>query len=126
MFTPVSTGLGFFSIPLLSNLTRRVKMDRFIGDISYPMYLTHICCKWVILATMGVVRKDDSVEVPGWELLALTVVASVALVWLVDYPVDRWRQARVAKAVGARHAPEGRWCYGRRDRRGCVTASARR
>jgi peptidoglycan/LPS O-acetylase OafA/YrhL len=89
-------GLGFFAIPLLFNLSRRFKADRFIGDLSYPMYLSHIMCKWVILATMGVVKKDDSVAVPGWELMLLTVLAAVALVWLVDYPVDRWRQARVA------------------------------
>ena len=89
-------GLGFFAIPILFNLSRRMKMDRFIGDLSYPMYLSHILCKWVILATMGVSKKDDSVLVPGWELMLLTVLAAVALVWLVDYPVDRWRQARVA------------------------------
>ena len=88
-------GLGFFAIPLLFNLSRRLKVDRFIGDLSYPMYLSHVACKWVILATMGVAKKDDSVKVPGWELLLLTVLVSVGLVWLVDYPVDRWRQARV-------------------------------
>jgi peptidoglycan/LPS O-acetylase OafA/YrhL len=90
-------GLGFFAVPLLFNLTRRVKLDRFVGDLSYPMYLSHITCKWVILATMGVSKKDTAL-VPGWELLALTVLASVGLVWLIDYPVDRWRQARVARA----------------------------
>jgi peptidoglycan/LPS O-acetylase OafA/YrhL len=93
--------LAFFAVPLLFNLSRRAKLDRFIGDLSYPMYLVHIPCKWVILALMGVPRKDDTVVVPGWELLALSVVASVCLVWLIDYPVDRWRQRRVA----ARLAP---------------------
>ncbi len=92
-------GLAFFAVPLLFNISRRAKLDRFVGDLSYPMYLSHITCKWVILATMGVAKKDDSVLVPGWELLLLTLVASVTLVWLVDYPVDRWRQARVAKRV---------------------------
>jgi len=91
-------GLGFFAIPLLFNLSRRLRVDRFIGDLSYPMYLSHITCKWVILATMGVAKKDTA-TVPGWELLLVTLVASVGLVWLVDYPVDRWRQARVARAA---------------------------
>jgi len=94
-------GLGFFAVPLLFNLSRRAKLDRFIGDLSYPMYLSHIACKWVILATMGVATKDAAV-VPGWELLLLTVLVSVGLVWVVDYPVDRWRQARVLKVGSVR------------------------
>lgn len=89
-------GFGFFAVPLLFNLCRRVKVDRYIGDLSYPMYLSHIPCKWVILATMGVAKKDTA-TVPGWELTLLAAVASVVLLWLVDYPVDRWRQARVAR-----------------------------
>jgi peptidoglycan/LPS O-acetylase OafA/YrhL len=52
----------------------------------------------VILALMGVSKADTAV-VPGWALLLLTVVVSAGLVWLVDYPVDRWRQARVAKMM---------------------------
>jgi peptidoglycan/LPS O-acetylase OafA/YrhL len=99
-----SIGLGFFAVPLLFNLSRRVKVDRFIGDLSYPMYLSHVTCKWIILATMGVAKKDAAI-VPGWELLLVTVAASVALVWLVDYPVDRWRQARVAAAKVNLHEP---------------------
>lgn len=93
-------GLGFFAVPLLFNLSRRTGWDRFIGDLSYPMYLSHITCKWVILAAMGVATKDAA-TVPGWELLLVTLVASVGLVWMVDYPVDRWRQARVARAASA-------------------------
>jgi len=49
---------------------------------------------------MGVSVKD-SATVPGWALLLVTLVASVGLIWLVDYPVDRWRQARVARAARA-------------------------
>ncbi len=100
----VCIGLGFFAVPLLFNLSRQIRFDRFIGDLSYPMYLSHLPCKWVILATMGISTKGDAI-VPGWELLLLTVVASVALLWLVDYPVDRWRQERVARMAAPR-APQ--------------------
>ena len=55
-----SIGLGFFSIPLLFNLSRRSNIDRIIGDLSYPMYLSHITCKWVILAMMGVSKKHGN------------------------------------------------------------------
>ena len=93
--------LAFFAIPLLFNLTRQVKVDRFIGDLSYPMYLAHIPCKWVMLAVMGVTTTDSAI-VPAWALLLLTTVVAAALVWLIDYPVDRWRQARVVATLAAR------------------------
>jgi peptidoglycan/LPS O-acetylase OafA/YrhL len=96
----LSLGLGFFAVPLLFNLTRRIKVDRFIGDLSYPMYLSHIPCKWILLAGLGVTRREAAI-VPCWELLLLTTMAGVMLLWLVDYPVDRWRQARVVKMHGA-------------------------
>jgi peptidoglycan/LPS O-acetylase OafA/YrhL len=93
--------LAFFAIPLLFNLTRKARFDRFIGDLSYPMYLAHIPCKWVMLAVMGVTTTDSAI-VPAWALLLLTTVVAMALVWMVDYPVDRWRQARVAATLAAR------------------------
>jgi peptidoglycan/LPS O-acetylase OafA/YrhL len=110
--TTVCIGFGFFAVPLLFNLTRRLAIDRFIGDLSYPMYLSHITCKWLLLALMGVSKKDTAI-VSGTQLLVVTVVVSVGLLWIVDYPVDRWRQARVARMLGTQipkaapeHAPE--------------------
>jgi peptidoglycan/LPS O-acetylase OafA/YrhL len=88
-------GLAFFAIPALFNLTGRIKVDRIIGDLSYPMYLSHLPCKWLMLALMGVTSSDSAI-VPAWALLLITTAAAGALVWLVDYPVDRWRQRRVA------------------------------
>jgi hypothetical protein len=47
------------------------------------------------------VTRREAAIVPCWELLLLTTMAGVMLLWLVDYPVDRWRQARVVKMHGA-------------------------
>jgi hypothetical protein len=54
-----------------------------------------------MLAVMGVTTTDSAI-VPAWALLLLTTVVAMALVWMVDYPVDRWRQARVAATLAAR------------------------
>jgi len=94
-------GLAFFAIPLLFNLTRRMPGDGLFGDLSYPMYLVHIPCKWLMLACMRVTSADAAI-VPAWMLLLLTVAVAAALVRLVDHPVDRWRQARVARTVARR------------------------
>jgi len=45
------------------------------------------------------VTSADSAIVPAWMLLLLTALVASALVRMVDYPVDRWRQARVARRV---------------------------
>jgi len=91
-------GLAFFAIPLLFSLTRRMRADRLFGDLSYPMYLVHIPCKWLMLACMRVTSADSAI-VPAWMLVLLTALVASALVRMVDYPVDRWRQARVARRV---------------------------
>jgi len=31
---------------------------------------------------------------PGWLLLLGAIALSALLLWLVDYPIDRWRQRR--------------------------------
>jgi len=106
--TGLCLSLAFFAIPLLFTLTRRMPLDRFLGDLSYPMYLAHIPCKWIVLACIGVTSSDSAV-VPAWLLLVITMLAAVGLVWLVDYPVDRWRQARVAGAAKQRsRTPKGK------------------
>jgi peptidoglycan/LPS O-acetylase OafA/YrhL len=92
--------LAFFAIPALFNLTGRIKADRIIGDLSYPMYLSHLPCKWLMLALMGVSASDSAI-VPAWALLLLTTAVAGGLVWLVDYPLDGWRQRRVAARSAA-------------------------
>jgi peptidoglycan/LPS O-acetylase OafA/YrhL len=32
---------------------------------------------------------------PGWLLLLGAIALAARLLWLVDYPIDRWRQRRV-------------------------------
>ncbi len=100
----VVMAVSFFAVPLLFRLTGKSRIDRFVGDLSYPMYLTHIFGKWVILAAMGVSKKDAAV-VPGWLLLIVTVALSVPLVLWLERPIDRWRQARLARQLPAGNAP---------------------
>jgi peptidoglycan/LPS O-acetylase OafA/YrhL len=86
--------LSFFAVPLLFRITKSNRVDKFIGDLSYPMYLTHVFCKWLVLAFMGVSVSGAAI-VPGWMLLAVTVLLSAGFVLLIDHPIDRWRQTRV-------------------------------
>jgi peptidoglycan/LPS O-acetylase OafA/YrhL len=82
----VALGVLLFSttIPLVFELARRSKIDRFLGDLSYPVYVSH----FLFIGYF-----------PYWrELHPLvgTLVLSVALDLLVIKTIDRYR-ARLVK-----------------------------
>jgi peptidoglycan/LPS O-acetylase OafA/YrhL len=82
------------SLPILFDWTKKSRLQKWIGDLSYPVYICHILVKWGLLAAMGVTIKGVT-NPPGWLLLVCSVALAALLLWLVDYPIDRWRQRRV-------------------------------
>lgn len=89
------TRAGFYAycawaLPLAFQLTRSHRLDRYLGELSYPVYLSHLLVISVALYS-------------GWSgprLAALIVVmvlaASIALHEAVQQPVDRYRATRVS------------------------------
>ena len=69
------------------------RWQRWIGELSYPIYVVHILVKWVILAAQGVERTGQR-EVSGLWLLAGSVLAAALLEKVVGVPVEKWRQSR--------------------------------
>ncbi len=83
-----SIGLGvvFFALlPFAFHATRSSRWDRLIGELSYPIYLWHIC--------LGYFCHPAQVYGKGGLLLLLCVAVSVPTVLLLEHPVERWRQA---------------------------------
>lgn len=74
--------------PFIFSLSRGNAVDRWIGDLSYPIYLSHLLVVGAVL----------TFEPPhgAWVAIAGTFALSALLLVLVDRPVDRWRQARVS------------------------------
>ena len=79
---------SLLAIPLLFRMTRNLRWDNYIGNLSYPVYILHLLIAHLI---------------PGNFLLYVVSVlaASVAAYHLVDEPVDAWRHRRTLKL---RHA----------------------
>jgi peptidoglycan/LPS O-acetylase OafA/YrhL len=86
--------LMVLSLPIFFNWTKDSRLQRWLGDLAYPIYVCHILMKWGLLALMGV-SKTRLTSPPGWLLLLCATAMAALLMWLVDRPVDRWRQRRV-------------------------------
>jgi peptidoglycan/LPS O-acetylase OafA/YrhL len=70
----------YFTLPAMFSLTSRSHIDRLIGEFSYPIYLVHITV-WYFFE-------------PSFMLFAC-IIASAPLVFLVELPLERWRNNRL-------------------------------
>jgi peptidoglycan/LPS O-acetylase OafA/YrhL len=83
----VLTFTAFVTIPFVFNLTKDRKVDRFLGNISYPIYIVH----FLIIALLQEYLEEYSLSF----LLILVLSVSIMLYCVVDAPINRWRQGRV-------------------------------
>jgi peptidoglycan/LPS O-acetylase OafA/YrhL len=73
--------------PHLFYAFRNVRFDSFLGELSYPMYLSHLLVGGILLR----------LHLPAWLIygnlcyVGATLVASTLLVMFIVIPVDRWR-----------------------------------
>jgi peptidoglycan/LPS O-acetylase OafA/YrhL len=83
------------ALPFVFRTFQEFRWDRWIGDLSYPVYLTH-------LMVIGVVLTFTP-PMPTLVALAGTLALSAVFLQAIDRPVDRWRQQRIERA--SRRAP---------------------
>lgn len=74
--------------PFLFNTFRNAAIDRWIGDLSFPLYLCH-------LAVIGLVLTFNP-PFALWIAIGGSLAMAAALLMLVDRPIDKWRQSRLA------------------------------
>ena len=86
------------ALPALFDLSRRIKLDSWLGELSYPIYLVHLSV--LSFGQILVTAVIGPFENPNWLAFAMaiaTVVISIAYVHWVDAPFERWRQARATR-----------------------------
>jgi peptidoglycan/LPS O-acetylase OafA/YrhL len=80
------------AIPFLFRMTKAKTVDRYLGELSYPIYICHILVIWFLDATV----TFGSRVTRGSSIIAVTLIVSAALYWAIDRPVDAWRHWRFA------------------------------
>jgi peptidoglycan/LPS O-acetylase OafA/YrhL len=89
-FNPTETLFLLFSaciFPAVFDWSKSMAWDRWIGDLSYPIYICHIAIRWLLLGTNAKAYQGCS----PWLLLAISVPAAIIIFHLVEGPIDRWR-----------------------------------
>ena len=84
-------------IPYVFNLTRSWRFDRFLADMSFPLYLAH----WPVGSISIYIRDRFLLPAPEYRGLApaiASIAAAALLVIFVERPVERWRQSRITPA----------------------------
>jgi peptidoglycan/LPS O-acetylase OafA/YrhL len=84
-------------LPALFDFSARHRWDKWLGDLSYPLYLVH----WPICG-FGLAMLDAGSKGALYAYLAviLSIGFSIAINHFLVYPVDQWRQNRARRAAG--------------------------
>ena len=85
--TQISYCGWLIAIPLLFQITKRHQLDRFLGELSYPIYLLHMA---IIPISVALADRHTALH-PGALTLCLTLLCSVLFVVFLIRPLEKWR-----------------------------------
>jgi peptidoglycan/LPS O-acetylase OafA/YrhL len=86
--------LTMLIIPFLFEASKSVRWDRYIGDLSYPVYVVHFLIGFAMVGDPG----TGSIE-QNRSVLVVVMLAAFALLITIEYPIDllRYRIGRVRR-----------------------------
>ena len=87
----------FMSLPFVFPLTKKWKFDRYIGELSYPVYISHmlmleVCSKFKISTLLGGLGVATTIA---------SILCAIVLNELVQKRIEKIRQKRVEKSTAA-------------------------
>lgn len=85
--------LSAFTLPSLFNLSQNSHLDRYIGELSFPLYLVH----QLVIEFLKLFITPDFFF--SFKVLLVSLVTSVLLYRFLIKPLDSLRQQRLIKAV---------------------------
>lgn len=79
----------FIIIPFTFNKTKHMKKDRFIGELSYPIYICHMFIVVAISATNIYIYNK------GITAIIASIIAAIGLKYFISDKVENYRQKRL-------------------------------
>ena len=87
--------LTMIALPFLFEASKNANWDRLIGDLSYPVYAVQL-----LVGRAMVGRPGNGTIAENLLVLVVVLLASVALVYLVERPVERLRSQIARRGLG--------------------------
>lgn len=87
---------SIIAIPYLFKVTKNNKLDSYIGELSYPIYVVH----WLIVGF--IVRVTDFLNINNYKSvfpIIISTLMAMLLVKFIDKPMEKIRQMRVKKKM---------------------------
>jgi peptidoglycan/LPS O-acetylase OafA/YrhL len=85
------------TIPFIFIYTKKNTVDRFIGELSYSIYLSHI---FILMYCLPLIKQF--IDFSKYECLAavlLTTLFSILIILLLTKPIDKYRDKRVLNYI---------------------------
>jgi peptidoglycan/LPS O-acetylase OafA/YrhL len=79
------------SIPFLFNFFKKNKLDNQLGELSYPVYISHMLVVTSFFGLPFMILKT------GWIISIVTIILAYLLNKIVASPVEKYRQSRLKK-----------------------------
>lgn len=86
--------LLFVAIPSLFHLTKDNKIDRYLADLSYPVYINHNLVILILIMINGGGIPQHDTEWGRWVVLFGAILSAIFVVKYVVNPIDIIRQKR--------------------------------
>lgn len=83
------------TLPFIFHCTKNIKFDRMIGELSYPIYLSH----WIVVICLKELHIEVITKNLGVFSILLTLIIAFCLWIFIDRPIDNFRQLR-RKRIG--------------------------
>jgi peptidoglycan/LPS O-acetylase OafA/YrhL len=90
-----------FLLPALFDFSTRHRFDKWLGDLSYPLYLVHwpVCLSVLTILKLRAPGEVGTNSFYPYLAVVVSIGLAVAINHLLVYPIDRWRQDRARRAT---------------------------
>lgn len=79
------------AVPFIFEATKNGRADRWVGELSYPLYLVHGLTQGIIFFKLGAARGDVPVMILA---VSCSIAAAILMRMVVEWPIERWRKSR--------------------------------